>query len=228
MEQDASVIQKDIEETRESLVDKIEALEQRVTGTVEEARSAVEETITSARSAVTDTVEAVKSTVTDTVESVKETFDLHRQVDRHPFLMVGGSVAAGFLTGRLVHGGGPNFGRMLETGYAAARSGVEAMGHHAGHAGTGNGAQHFASVPGTQPVSPDGLKQTVAGIASEVGQRFGHELDEVKRMALDAAVASIGGLAAKQFPMFADHIRDLTQHFRSRVVGGTGPSGSTR
>jgi hypothetical protein len=216
MEQDANVIQKDIEATRVSLVDKIEALETRVTGTVEVARSAVEDTISSAKSAVADTVETVKSTVTDTVETVKDTFDLSRQVDRHPFLMVGGSVATGFVAGRLLRTLQSPVGPVMYSAYDTMPSNG---GHNVAPTYSG-GARHFASVPDSEPLPPEALRGTVSGVASEVGHRFSHEFDEVKRLAVDAAISAIGGMVMKSFPVFADLIKDLTQHFRAKASNG--------
>src|SRR5713226_6434711 len=84
------VIKQQMLETRASLAEKLETLEQQVVGTVH-----------SATSAVTDTVESVKDAVQHTVEAVKDTFDLSHHVREHPWLMVGGSVTVGFAAGCL-------------------------------------------------------------------------------------------------------------------------------
>jgi hypothetical protein len=106
MDQEPDVIRQKIETTRESLTDKLETLEGQVKGTVE----AVSSTIENVKSTVQGTVESVKSSVTDTVDTVKETFNLSRQVDRHPWAMAGCSLAAGVATGYLL-GGPPRWGR---------------------------------------------------------------------------------------------------------------------
>jgi len=104
-----------MEETRSALADKLEALENQVvktvqdatsavTDTVENVKDAVQETVDTVKGTVQDTVDTVKGSVNETVESVKETFDLERQMDRRPWLIVGGSIAAGFVAGRIVHG----------------------------------------------------------------------------------------------------------------------------
>jgi len=89
-----------MEETRAALQDKLETLEQQVKSTVETATEAV----TTAKESVHETVESVKASVHETVESVKETFDLRLQVERHPWMMVCGAAAVGFLGGRLLEG----------------------------------------------------------------------------------------------------------------------------
>jgi len=86
-------IRQQIDETRSVITEKLEALEQQVTGTVQNAKETVEQTI-----------ESVKSSLTDTVEVVKETFDIRLQVQRHPWAMVGGSAALGFVVGQLLEG----------------------------------------------------------------------------------------------------------------------------
>jgi len=126
MDEQPEVIQHQMEETRQALVDKLEALENQVAETVQSTTHAVQDTT----SAVTGTVEAVKdtvenvsekvqetmATVTDTLQqtahavsdtvqqtahAVSEAFDLRLQAERHPWLVVGGAVAVGY-TGALL------------------------------------------------------------------------------------------------------------------------------
>jgi len=92
MENEEQLIREKMERTRESITDKLEVLETRIVGKVEEATAAV-----------TDTATSVKDAIDDTATSVKETFDVGLQVDRHPWLMVGGAVAAGLVAGHLLH-----------------------------------------------------------------------------------------------------------------------------
>jgi hypothetical protein len=82
------VIRQQMEETRTSLAEKLETLEQKVSSTVLETASAV-----------TETVENVKETVESSVEAVKETLNLRLQTERHPWEMIGGAFAIGFLGG---------------------------------------------------------------------------------------------------------------------------------
>src|SRR5262249_25091040 len=88
-----------MEETRSALTEKLQTLENQVVETVSEANTAVVQTVETVKEAVHDTVETVKGTVEDTVESVKSAFDISQHVDRHPWLMMGGAVALGYLGG---------------------------------------------------------------------------------------------------------------------------------
>ena len=99
------------------MTEKLEMLEERVRETVEDAQSSVEEivenvrdtvdttvaavkqTVEGAQASVEDMVENVRGTVGETVATVRHTFDVHHQVEQHPWLMVSGSLLVGYLLG---------------------------------------------------------------------------------------------------------------------------------
>ena len=81
------VIRHRMEQTREALTEKLETLEQKVADSV---------------SAVTDTVASVQEKVHEGVESVKDAVDVKAHVERHPWLMLGGSVLCGYVLGDLL------------------------------------------------------------------------------------------------------------------------------
>jgi ElaB/YqjD/DUF883 family membrane-anchored ribosome-binding protein len=93
MDQEPDVIQHEIEDTRQSLTEKLETLEHQVRGTVDSAKTTVE-----------DTLASVKATVHDTVDSVKRTFDVEYQVRRHPFGCLAATLASGFALGFFIAG----------------------------------------------------------------------------------------------------------------------------
>jgi ElaB/YqjD/DUF883 family membrane-anchored ribosome-binding protein len=88
------VIKHRMEQTRESLIEKIETLENKVMNSVQNATSAVSETVAS-----------VKETMHEGVESVKDAVDVKAHVDRHPWLMIGGSIFAGYVLANMLSGG---------------------------------------------------------------------------------------------------------------------------
>ncbi|HMF13420.1 MAG TPA: YtxH domain-containing protein [Gemmataceae bacterium] len=102
MADEPEVIRHQMAETRASLDDKLEALEEKVVGTVEGATTAVSETVENVKEAVQETVTSVKENVSETVEGVKEAFDLRLQVERHPCLMTAAAVAAGYVAGTML------------------------------------------------------------------------------------------------------------------------------
>jgi hypothetical protein len=72
----------------------LESLEQQVSETVQSTGTAVNATV----GAVQETVETVTEAVQDAVQSVSNAFDIRRQIDRHPWLFLGGSFVCGCLT----------------------------------------------------------------------------------------------------------------------------------
>jgi len=100
-ERSDQLILEQMHETRTALADKLEALENQVVDTVQSAASAVAETVENVTEGVQETVATVTDTVQTTVAAVKESFDLRLQVERHPWAIMGGAVALGYLAGRI-------------------------------------------------------------------------------------------------------------------------------
>ena len=102
------LIEREMEQTRESLTEKVSLLEQKVVGQIQSATDAVQDTVQTVRSAVQDTVQCVTGTVSHSVESltqgVKDAMDIQRHTREHPWAMVGGAAVAGFITGLAVFG----------------------------------------------------------------------------------------------------------------------------
>jgi ElaB/YqjD/DUF883 family membrane-anchored ribosome-binding protein len=96
------VIKQQMLETRASLAEKLETLEQQVAGTVHNVSAAVTDTVDGVKESVQQTVDLAKASVQDTVTAVRDTLDLSRQVRQHPWLMVGCSISVGFAAGRLL------------------------------------------------------------------------------------------------------------------------------
>jgi hypothetical protein len=99
MAENPAVIREQMEQTRASLSEKIELLEQHVVETVHNATGAVTETMDTIKDAAEETLGTVRQGVQETVKSVRQTFDLPLQVRRHPWYMVGGAVLAGYVAG---------------------------------------------------------------------------------------------------------------------------------
>jgi ElaB/YqjD/DUF883 family membrane-anchored ribosome-binding protein len=102
MDREAEVIKQQMEQTRASLSEKLETLEQQVVGTVQGATTKVAHTVDTVTEAVQETVATVKESLEETMASVKESLDLCRQVEQHPWLMMGGAVCTGYVGERLL------------------------------------------------------------------------------------------------------------------------------
>jgi ElaB/YqjD/DUF883 family membrane-anchored ribosome-binding protein len=186
------VIKHQMLETRASLAEKLETLEQQVVGTVQSATNAVTDTVESVKEAVQETVEMAKSSVHETVEAVKETFDLPRQVRSHPWVMFGGSVALGYVSGCLL-------GR--------ARSGAEL-----GYVETGPSLSTLATRPSSQ--RDGGLANREAAASTEaapsftaqhgrlggLGETFNTELTKLKGLALGTMLGVVRDMVTQSAP----------------------------
>jgi len=179
-----------MEQTRSSLSDKLELLEQKVSDTVQVAATAV-----------TDTVETVKESVEATVDSVKETLNLSLHVQRHPWAMVSGAAAVGFLGGWLL---------------TSARRSEAAPTHSAA-----------PPVPrdGQTPALP---KQPAAEQSSWLGsllRTFVPDLEKLKGLAIGAAAGMVRDLILEQTaddfkPYLTEKINDLTANLGGQVIPG--------
>jgi len=98
VDNELEVIRHEMEDTRASLADKLDTLENQVLGTVHDATAAVAHTVEDVRSVV----DSVTDSIHEGVESVKDTLNLSEQVRRHPWGMLCGAAAAGFFGGWLI------------------------------------------------------------------------------------------------------------------------------
>ena len=93
-----TLIQERMEETKSQLSDKLESLDLqlRVSDTVQSTRSAV--------AATAEAVQATAETVTGAMQSVSNAFDVRRQIEQHPWMVLGGAAALGYLAHELLTG----------------------------------------------------------------------------------------------------------------------------
>src|SRR5437870_3321535 len=91
-----------MEDTRESLTEKVSLLEQQVVEKIQSATDAVHETVQSVRDTVACVSDSVKNSVESVSEGVKEMFDVKARTREAPWLMVGGAAVAGLVTGMIV------------------------------------------------------------------------------------------------------------------------------
>jgi len=99
-------IQTEMAETRESLTEKVAALESQVVGTVQNAANTLTDTVDAVKSFVKNAPESVSDTVdqvaTEVSDRVKRTFDITSRVQSNPWSSFGVSVGLGFVAGLLV------------------------------------------------------------------------------------------------------------------------------
>jgi ElaB/YqjD/DUF883 family membrane-anchored ribosome-binding protein len=93
-------------ETRESLTEKVAALEDQVVGSVQTAADTLTGTVDAVKSLITNAPETVSDTVKQATaamsETIRKTFDFGRQVRSRPWTSLGVSTGLGFLAGLLI------------------------------------------------------------------------------------------------------------------------------
>lgn len=212
-------IEREMEHTRESITQKVAALETQVLGTIQTATNTLTETVQSVKDTVTtapsavketvhETVAAVKDTVKETFASVKDTvasFSLTGCVQDNPVAAVGASLAGGFAAGFLLFGERP----LMARGFREPAPG--------GRAGTT--PHEFAPFGGVSHAAPS-RPGMFAGLLGMVGV----ELEQLAKQALTTAVASLKQSLNDKVPQMMD---GAVSNLASRVTGGhegTGPA----
>lgn len=98
MKETPEMIRRQMDQTKSQLADKLQSLENQVAETVQSTGSAVNSTA----EAVQQTFETVTDAVHDVVHSVTNALDVRRQIERHPWLVLGGAAVLGFLAVELL------------------------------------------------------------------------------------------------------------------------------
>jgi len=181
-EQRPEEIRHHIDETRSDLTEKLEAVEQKVMDTVADARSGVVDTVEAVKQSVDDTVQAVKGAMHDTVDSVKHALDVGRQVRRHPWGMLAGSLAAGYMLGRLLFQRHP-------VGRAATRSSVAAL---PPQPEAGRPLQDVYPAGTMSPPTPPRVAEPrtrARSMFTELTEKFAPEIQRLKGLAIGALMA---------------------------------------
>jgi len=198
------LIEAQMNETKQSLTEKVAALENQVVGTIQSATSAVQETVDSVQSVIHDTVESVKDTVEgvkDTVEGsvtsmqegVMHAFDVTDRVREHPWPLLGGAAAAGFVTGLLV--------------FRKSEPSAPPVPH---------GYMPFVSAPPTaRAAAPEGPPETPRkpGWLDELFDMAGREVRQLGERALNQALAAVKQNIDQGLPALINnvlHVSDKT------------------
>jgi len=210
------VIKHQMLETRASLAEKLETLEQQVVGTVHGATSAVTDTVECVKEAVQQTVELAKTSVQDTVDAVKDSLDLSRHVCEHPWVMLGGSVAVGYAAGYLLNhaegsGTGADLGRVPSLSTLVAPPGAE-----------GNGVSSRTAEMAPTVTPPASTSQSLLG---ELGQTFEGELNQLKGLALGTLLGVVRDMITSAAPpqigsQVADIINSATLKLGGQPIHG--------
>lgn len=105
-DESTEVIEQKMNETRDSLAQKVSALETQVTDTIQSATATVTNMVEQVKTAVPDTIATMKDSFAEVKESVTEqmkaTFDVSQHTRDRPWAMIGGAAALGFIGGMIL------------------------------------------------------------------------------------------------------------------------------
>jgi ElaB/YqjD/DUF883 family membrane-anchored ribosome-binding protein len=204
------LIRKQMEETRTSLTEKLELIEEKLVNTVQETTSAVNETVTNVKETMHDTVASVKESMHEGVETVKDWVDIPAHVQERPWLMVGGSVLCGYLLGTLLTE------KQSTPGYLPAPAPVPSPGRksHASpyKAHQGNGG-HNGGSRRQQPAAEESM-------ASSLLNTFEPEINKLKGLAIGAALGTLREMITSEVPpQVGGQLREIIDGV-TRKMGG--------
>jgi ElaB/YqjD/DUF883 family membrane-anchored ribosome-binding protein len=178
-----SELEHDMQQTRESITEKVAALESQVLGTFQNAADTVTNTVDAVKEAVTSAPAAMSETVRQTVDAVKQSFhdtigsfSLGGCVEKNPWASLGVSAFAGFLLGyRTASPSGPS--------------------NFAG--------QHFVSAPA--PSSPPSQSAPQPhGFLGDLGGMLGKELRQLAEDSLVGAIQKLKQSIGTHMPEVVD------------------------
>jgi len=219
VDNELEVIRHQMEEKRASLADKLETLESRVMETVQGATSEVshivdevKSTVDSVTEGVQNTVETVKETLTEgvqeTVETVKQTLNVSDHIRHHPWMAVGGAVAAGFAGGYLL--GPPKSSNGAWNSHRLEEAAAPAWSPP---------ASRFTETPASSAAS-----ESTFGPAVSAMEDAGMEaLKKVRELAIGTLMGVLGQVAANSLPPFLKEeasklVTDLTTRLGGKVI----------
>jgi hypothetical protein len=214
------LIRDQMEETRASLTEKLETLEEKVASKVEGATAnvtqaveavteKVQETVSAVSGGVEKTVQAVKGTVEDSAQAVKDFFDISGHFERHPCLMFWGVAAAGFVVGKLF---GPRkpVEMPMEALADAGRKERERRHFREPHHGNGHG-RHAERKPEKSK-------------GSSLLDAFAPELQKLKGLAIGALMGTVREMVAKNVSgSMAEPLTEILDSVTEKIGGSPMP-----
>ena len=183
MDDTPEVIRQQMEETKTQLTEKLESLELQVSETVQSTGTAVNATV----EAVQVTVETVTGAVQDAVQSVSNAFDLRRQIERHPLLVLGGAAVLGYLAVDLLTGSAKKSEQPREAAPSPPPS--------ANNAGQANG----------EPAVESAATAAAIAAAYESG-RDSSSRHQLQDLAIRALIGVVQDVASRAVPQVVDYL----------------------
>jgi hypothetical protein len=221
MPPETELIKQQMGQTRASLTEKMETLENKVLGTVHQTTDTVSNTVQLVGSTVRDTVQQVGCTVRDTTQdvratmhetvgSVRDALDLSRQMQEHPWVMLGGSVFVGYVGGRLLDS--------LERGRLPSLPSLPAAPERLLPEGS-EVRERLEAVPAP--------RRSTSSFLSALLDTFAPELDKLKRVALGAALGLVRDKVGESVPpQMRENFTELMDRVTQKLGGEPPPPGA--
>jgi ElaB/YqjD/DUF883 family membrane-anchored ribosome-binding protein len=213
MEDKNDVILTEMEGTRTSLTEKLEALETQLAGKVQagadvvdhatEAAVQIVESVKETVQGVTDKVEEAVHNVTakveQSVQSVTSAFDIRRQTDRHPWMVMGIAATAGCMLGSFL-------GRRSQRANAAPEPQPKSV-----KGSNGNGHSQYLASGGVERRAS--VKQ-----ASHLPDWVTEQMHRLKGLALGALLSAVRDVAKRSIPgTFGERIAEEIESFTTQL-----------
>lgn len=221
MPPETDLIKQQMSQTRAALSEKLETLENKVLGTVNTTTDTVSLTVQNVGSTVTQTVQEVGATVRETTQGIRatmheamstlhDTLDMSRQVHQHPWVMVGGSVLAGYVGGVLLDN--------LEHGHLPSLPALAAA------------PEQFlprdSEVREHLEAQPPG-RRTGSSLFKALAESFAPELDKLKRAALGMALGVVRDKLSESVPpQMRENFTELMDRVTVKLGGEPPPPGA--
>jgi hypothetical protein len=203
-----------MELTRAALAGKLGTLEQQVL-----------DTVTNVTSAVTESAKTVKDAVDDTMNNVKDTLNLPLQMRRHPWVIVGGAVALGYLGGCLLfrNGAAPPAGNGFAQAPPPDKPPIP-------ETRIGNGADSRpVNTAAAQLNSKPAHGATEPGWLTGVNSQFAPEIAKLKGYAITALLGALRDMVTQSAPppmkaALADVIDGIAVKLGAEPIRAAAPS----
>jgi len=220
MPPETELIKQQMGQTRASLTEKLETLENKVfgtlhettgtvTNTVQQVGSTVRDTVRDVGAAVRETTRDVRATVREGISSARDAVDLSRQMHEHPWLMLGGSVFAGYVGGLLLDN--------LERGHVPTLPSLPAPEQLLPQ--DYEVRERIESVPAPRHSGSSFLKV--------LADTFAPELDKLKRLALGTAMGLVRDKLGESVPaQMKENFTELMDRVTEKLGGESPPPGA--
>ncbi|MGH7172108.1 MAG: hypothetical protein ACRELG_17680 [Gemmataceae bacterium] len=210
MPPETELIKQQMGQTRTALTEKLESLETKVFTTVGTTTETVAQTVHEVGASVRETAQDVRATMSETMASVRDALDLSRQTQQHPWLMVGGSVLAGYVGGLVLDN--------LEQGQLPSLPSLPVSAEQLLPRDSEVRERIEAQTP---------ARRTGSSFFRALAESFAPELDKLKRTALGMALGTVREKINESVPPhMREHVTELVDRVTVKLGGEPLPPGA--